>query len=406
MPRHSPHRPALRGLATRFFSLVLGAAVAGSLVVSMQLPLSHQAATSSVTLSALDPPAVSGTVAWPNVGSAALVIPSLHVSESWHNRVVPIASLTKMMTAYVTLQKFPLATGQNGPCVTVKTGDVSTYQTMLQTDQSNVAIAVGESLCEADLLKGLLVHSANNYASLLAVMVAGSVPAFVTLMNESARALGLDSTHYVDVSGFDAGSVSTALDQGELAAVVMRSPLVRSLVMLPSVTLPIAGTVNSYTPYVGSDNVIGVKSGRTLAAGGCDVMAMTFPRGASNGVLYAIVLGQRGGDLLGPAGTAALALADSALRLQHRVVLGRGSVVAHVGWGSQRTAVVLTASHTVSWWSAQGTLPVSVQLRRFTSTIHRGDEVGWLVVRGVSVQRFALSAQSTVSPPTLWQRLR
>ena len=406
MPRHAPRRPALRGLATRFFSLVLGTVVAGSLVVSLQLPLLHQAAAAAVSLSSLNAPVVPGAVAWPSVGSAALVIPSLDVAESWHDNVVPIASLTKMMTAYVTLQKLPLAPGQNGPCVTITAGDVSTYHAMLQTDQSNAAIALGESLCEADLLKGLLVHSANNYASLLAVMVAGSVPAFVRLMNESALALGLDSTHYVDASGFEAGSVSTALDQAKLAAVVMRSPLVRSLVMLPSVTLPVAGIVNSYTPYVGTDNVIGVKSGRTLAAGGCDVMAMTFQQGASTAVLYAVVLGQRGGDLLGPAGTAALALADSALRLQNRLVLSRGSVVAHLGWGSQRTVVALTTSHVVSWWSAQGTLPVSVELRRFTSTIHRGDVVGWLVVPGVSAQRFALSAQSTVSPPTLWQRLR
>ena len=135
-------------------------------------------------------------------------------------------------------------------------------------------------------------------------------------------------------------------------------------------------------------------------------MAMTFTQGTGTGVLYAVVLGQRGGDLLGPAGSAALALADSALALRRHLVLEQGSVVAYVGWGAQRTAVVLRARHDVSWWSTQGTLPASVVLGRFTSTIHSGAPVGWLVVSGVTVQRFALSAQRTVSPPTLWQRLR
>ena len=405
MPRHAPRRPALRGLATRFFSLVLGTVVAGSLVVSLQLPLLHQAAAAAVSLSSLNAPVVPGAVAWPSVGSAALVIPSLDVAESWHDNVVPIASLTKMMTAYVTLQKLPLAPGQNGPCVTITAGDVSTYHAMLQTDQSNAAIALGESLCEADLLKGLLVHSANNYASLLAVMVAGSVPAFVRLMNESALALGLDSTHYVDASGFEAGSVSTALDQAKLAAVVMRSPLVRSLVMLPSVTLPVAGIVNSYTPYVGTDNVIGVKSGRTLAAGGCDVMAMTFVQGGVTRIIYSVVLGQRGGDLLTPAGQAALALAQSALANRVQVVYARGDSVGHLGWGAMQIPFGFSHRSVVTWWSPRSTPSISVVMRPISQRIRRGDIVGWLRAHG-SLTSIALVALKSLSPPTIWQRLR
>ena len=60
-------------------------------------------------------------------------------------------------------------------------------------------------------------------------------------------------------------------------------------------TLPFAGTEPSFTPDVGIDNVIGVKSGRTQAAGGCDVMAMTFHDGSTTHVAYAVVLGQHGG---------------------------------------------------------------------------------------------------------------
>jgi len=100
--------------------MLLGLVVAGGLVVAMQLPLLHQPAqvhSRLVTLvSAHDhaPP-----LAWPSVGSAALDIPALGVLESHDNAVVPIASLTKMMTAYVTLVKLPLAIGSSGPCLTV-----------------------------------------------------------------------------------------------------------------------------------------------------------------------------------------------------------------------------------------------------------------------------------------------
>jgi len=120
--RKSSRRPALRGLVTRFSSIVLGAVVAGGLIVSLQLPFLHGQPTVRLSLhpyASFDytpPPLI-----WPSQGSAAVDVPALGVTRVWHNRVVPIASLTKMMTAYVALKRFPLAIGQTGPCIVVMT---------------------------------------------------------------------------------------------------------------------------------------------------------------------------------------------------------------------------------------------------------------------------------------------
>jgi D-alanyl-D-alanine carboxypeptidase (penicillin-binding protein 5/6) len=247
--KRRPRRPALRGLVARFFALLVGAVVAAGLIVGLQVPLMHRAATVQVTLGTIAASSSSASsISWPAQGSAALVIPSLGVERSWRDQVVPIASLTKMMTAYVVLQKLPLSIGQTGPCLTVSTGDVAAYKLFTQEDQSGVVVEAGESLCEIDLLNGILVHSASNYAVLLANLVAGSTAAFVTLMNQTAVSLGLSGTAYVDVSGVDPGSVSTALDQARLAVLLMQSPLFRSIVDQASVTLPVAGTVDSFTP--------------------------------------------------------------------------------------------------------------------------------------------------------------
>ncbi|HUX04597.1 MAG TPA: hypothetical protein VMV53_06795 [Acidimicrobiales bacterium] len=404
MARRTRH-PARRGLITRLFSVLLGTALAAAVMVSMQLPLLDQPASATVALTRVGS-TNSAQLSWPSVGSAALFVPSLGVTRSWHNAVVPIASLTKMMTAYVTLRKLPLSAGQSGPCVTVSASDVSTYEYIKATDQSNAAVSIGENLCEIDLLNGLLVHSADNYAAMLANMVAGSMTNFVTLMNETARSLGMDSTHYADASGFDSASVSSARDQAHLAALLMQSALVRAIVLQPSVTLPVAGTLASYTPFVGTDNVIGVKSGRTSEAGGCDVMAMTFNQGSTTEVAYAVVLGQRGGDLLGPAGDAALALAQSALRLVHHVTLAKNTMVAHLGWGTHVAPVRLARDKTLWWWSSSGSLPLRVHLYHVTDAVRRGEVVGWLHVRGVRSGRVALTAGASVAAPTLWQRLR
>jgi serine-type D-Ala-D-Ala carboxypeptidase (penicillin-binding protein 5/6) len=407
--KRKPRRPAFRGLFARFCALLLGAAIAGGLVVGLQLPLLHQVSTARVTLSVIKArPGTVNQLAWPSVGSAAIVIPGEGVAQSWHNEVVPIASLTKLMTAYVVLKQLPLGVGQTGPCISVSESDVADYEALSAQDESSVYVVQGETLCESDLLDGLLVHSASNYADLLANMVSGTTTAFIARMNATAASMGLTGTHYVDVSGFDPGSVSTALDQAKLAIQLMKSPLVRSIVDLPDVTLPVAGTVDSFTPYVGVDNVVGVKSGRTAAAGGCDVMAMTYLRGTRMKTLYAVVLGQQGGDLLGPAGDAALALAQSALKSQlpHSTRFRSATSWGTLGWGARRVSFGLRSAAQVAWPNTQSRLRIRVHVRSFTSTVHRGEIVGWLRVYGLRTHRFLLVAKGQASPLTLWQRIR
>ena len=143
------------------------------------------------------------------------------------------------------------------------------------TDQSGVPIALGERLCERTLLRGMLVHSAGDYAQLLAALTGMSQAGFVTAMNQTAKSLGLSQTHYVDVTGISTGDMSTAANQVVVAADLMtQEPVVRGIVILTHVALPLAGVVQSFTPFTGEGNVIGVKSGYTDAAGGCDAMAV------------------------------------------------------------------------------------------------------------------------------------
>ncbi len=384
--------------------MIFGALIALLLTLSMQLPLLNQPSTSTTSLSDLAVPAAT-PLAWPKVGSAAVVIPSLGVARDWHDTTVPIASLTKLMTAYVTLQKLPLAIGQTGPCLRVTAADVLYYDDIERQGESSAAVAAGEVLCESTLLDGLLVHSAGNFATLLARMTWGSTPAFVAQMNIDARALGLTHTHYVDTSGVDPGSVSTALEQGRLAAILMDSPVVRDIVDQPSVTLPVAGTLGSYTPFVGMDNVVGVKSGRTDSAGGCDVMAMTFVLNGRVEVAYAVVLGARGGDLLGPAGDEALALEHSVVNSERLLHFKAGEVVGTLGWGSRRSDVVLSSPLTLEWFSSLDSSNLSVTIDAERSAVAPGEVVGMLNVAGAG-DHVALTVTRRVTPESLFERLR
>ncbi len=384
---------------------MLGAVVASAGIVSLQLPFLHEQPTVHLSLHSYGSfDYTPAPLAWPSQGSAAIDVPALGITRVWHNRVVPIASLTKLMTVYVALKRYPLTIGETGPCVTVSADDVLSYEQDKSEDDSAVIVEAGEQLCEIDLLDGVLVHSAANYADILASMVSATPEAFVTQMNEAARSLGLRNTHYADDTGVSDHSVSTALDQAKLATFLMRSPLVRSIVDQTQTDLPVAGFVNSFTPLVGTNDVVGVKSGRTASAGGCDVMAVAYRLNGRRHILYTVVLGQRGGNVLERAGTAAFALAKSAESSQVDVSFAKGAVLGTMGYGRDVAPFGLAHQSHVFWWDQHNDHPLVIRLRHLGDKIHRGDVVGWIEVHGLE-KPVPLVALRPVAAPTLWQRI-
>ncbi len=399
-------------------SLLIGTTVAAAMIAGLTLAV--PTSTPRVTLDAtFTSRAVSSTssstlgLAWPTHGGAAVVVESapwatsatslaLARQNASAENVVPIASLTKMMTALVTLQKLPLRLGERGPCLTISSQDVAHWLHDTQTGQSNVKVAVGERLCEADLLTGLLVRSANNFADLLAVMVSGSTDAFVAEMNREA-ALIAPHTTYVEPSGYDPGNVSTPLDQISVAQHLMAFHFARDVVALRHVTMPVAGVVESYTPFVGSHGVIGVKSGRTGPAGGCVVLAIRHWIHGHEVVVYAAVFSQFGGDVLAHAGEAGLALGNDALAHVQIHQLTVGQRVGTVTWGSQRVGLVVLRSTSILTWAGD-----RVHLHfRVTARQHQQWRAGTTIARVTMnhVPWGELGVSSDVGAPSFWKAI-
>ncbi len=97
-------------------------------------------------------------VRWPPHGQAALMLGSGRPAASPHEQPVPIASLAKVMTAYLTLEPYPLSGPHDGFTITVTEAQVEAQ------DQSVVAVQAGEQLIERQLLEALLIPSGNNIA--------------------------------------------------------------------------------------------------------------------------------------------------------------------------------------------------------------------------------------------------
>ncbi|HEV8064132.1 MAG TPA: hypothetical protein VGP46_04835, partial [Acidimicrobiales bacterium] len=144
----------------------------------------------------------------PKKGEATVEVAGLGVVGSTpRQRCVPIASLTKIMTAYIVLKDHPLVGRQQGPTFTMTAADHQAWIAASEADDSNIEIQAGERLDERQLLQALIIPSADNIADYLAAWDAGSVKAFVAKMNAEVKALGLGCTHYADASGVDPRSV-------------------------------------------------------------------------------------------------------------------------------------------------------------------------------------------------------
>ena len=170
--------------------------------------------------------------------------------------------------------------------------------------ESVVPIAAGEQLTERQALEALLLPSANNIAAVLAQWSAGSPGRFVARMNATARSLGMAHTRYTDPSGYDAATVSTAVDQVRIVDRAMRLPVFAGIVARPSATLPVAGTVHNTNALLGHDGFVGVKTGSDDAAGGCFAFRAIRSVDGKQTAITGVVLGQPGIDQIG-AGLAA-----------------------------------------------------------------------------------------------------
>ena len=183
------------------------------------------------------------------------------------SRVLPIASLAKMMTALLVVHSAPPdAPGAHHPRGPGLQG------------LGRRVLPRGKNVPLETLLTGLLLPSGNDAAIALAQHVAGTTAAFLARMNDTAAQLGLHCTHYTSVDGLNDSNVSCATDLVTLARIDLQQPRLARIVRLPLAVLPLpikGGKVylynNNFLVRTGYPGITGLKTGETNAAGLCIV---------------------------------------------------------------------------------------------------------------------------------------
>ena len=331
------------------------------------------------------PPQVTGRSFVVENGATGEVLAARDVGER-----VPIASITKLMTVLLTLERT-----RPSDVVTVSRGAA-------EVGESTVNLRAGERLTVRDLLEAALIQSANDAADALADYVgSGSEQRFVALMNRRARQLGLRDTHFVRPDGLDApGHVSSARDVTLLARILMHKPLVRQIVKQRTASIAGDRTLHTWNDLLSSyPGIFGVKTGHTSAAGWSEVAAAR--RGPVT--IYATLLGspdryERNADLVKLLDWGFSRYGSAAV-----VVKGARYAEAELGYGHKPLALVAAGSLT-PWLRVDYPVVRRVVAADAASLpVSRGQSLGQVRVyqRGRLVGAVPLVASRSVTRPGL-----
>ncbi|MFH9608363.1 D-alanyl-D-alanine carboxypeptidase family protein [Streptomyces sp. NPDC017448] len=243
---------------------------------------------------AVTPLARSLHLPWPREGQASVAVEGIgSLGTRGEQKPVPIASVTKVMTAYVILKDHPMRAGAPGATVVA---DQRAADESYSSVETTAPLLAGKEYTQRLLLELMMVPSGNNIARLLARWDAGTEEAFVAKMNRAAAGLGMRATTYTGVSGMETSTRSTSEDQLRLARAAMKDPSFRQIVATASVTSPGTGaTFRNTNKLLGRDGVIGLKTGSSTPAGGNLVWATTQEVAGTTRLIVGVVLHQRAG---------------------------------------------------------------------------------------------------------------
>ncbi|MFD7400244.1 hypothetical protein ACFV60_35035 [Streptomyces virginiae] len=408
-PPPSPMRTAVRRVKIYAPLVVLLAVILAvvQLVRPLPEPTLVMTAKSSYTFEGAKP-----QLPWPTEGQAYMAAAGLGtLGQSGEQKPVPIASVTKSMTAYIILRDHPIKKGDQGAMIDIdQTAETEGKKNNSTDNESTLdTVKAGDKISEYDAIAALMIPSANNIARLLARWDSGSQEAFVKKMNDTAKELGMKNTTYTDPSGLDATTVSTAEDQVKLGLKLVEIETLLDITKKPKWVDPSGKEWRNWNGLVPYNDSLGIKTGTTTKAGGNLLFAAQKKVGNTNQLIVGAVLGQHKPPIIDSVLAASKQLMLATQKsLDGATVVKKGDVVGYVDDGlGGRTPVVATADVQAVGWSG---LTVEVKLAngggKLPQTAAAGTEVGLLTVgEGASQVKVPVALKTDLAAPGIGSKL-
>ncbi|MEV5260060.1 serine hydrolase [Streptomyces anulatus] len=352
-------------------------------------------------------------LSWPGQGQSAVMVDGVgSLGSEGAQKSAPIASVAKVMTAYVILQEHPLKGDEEGETITV---DQKAEDESKRPDESTAPLTKGQQLSQRQMLQLLMIPSGNNAARLLARWDAGSEDAFIDKMNDAAKKLGMTGSTYTDPSGLEKTTVSTATDQLKLAQAVMRNEVFRGIVDMPEIEIEgIDGKIYNNNNLLLQPGVSGIKTGSSTPAGGNLLWSANTKVDGKVLWIYGAVMGQQAGtgrvyDSLELSLQNSLKLIkDAQEAATSATVVKKGDVVGYVdnGFGGQTPVVATKNLKAVGWSGLEVELKVTDNGKGIDHAAKAGSEVGMVTVgTGTGKVTAPVVLQSDLTEPAFGDKL-
>ena len=306
-------------------------------------------------------PGAAAALSFPGYGGSAIGAVGFdgELAHAGSTSPLPMASITKLVTALVVLQVKPFPAGAEGPKVTMTAADVALYHRYLAVDGAVATVRSGFVFTEHELLELALIHSANNYAATLALWAFGSMDAYLAAAKTWVAAHKLSSTTITDPTGLDVTDVANTSDLLELGKLALADPVLAPIVATKSVTIHDVGIVTNTNTLLGSDGVEGIKTGTLKDAGSNLLFAVRHKVGSSTVVIIGVVLG---GSTHEAVDSDIRSLLKGVLAGFHEVDLAKkGDAFASytTEWGQTIAAVAQKSASLVTWSDAKVTTSIT-----------------------------------------------
>ncbi|WP_203136601.1 D-alanyl-D-alanine carboxypeptidase family protein [Microbacterium sp. JZ31] len=345
-------------------------------------------------------------VTWPTEGTAAVGAEGLGTIAALDAETVPMASIAKLVTVMMILEKAPLAVGEDGPSYSFTAEDNALYWQYRYANESALDVPIDGTLTQRQMIEGILIGSANNYIDRLTTELWGSKDAFVLAVPEWLQAHGLTGITMVDPSGISPQNTATPAALVKLASVSLADPVISEIVAMPEIELPGAGRVENTNPLLGEPGVVGIKTG-TLLEGWQEqwnlLTAKDITIDQTTVRVYAAVLGQSNAELRESVSRGLLDQVEKSLQPGPSVAAGTTVATVTTEWGED-AEVVTTSDASVVLWD-RGTAAIESEYDIEVSLLD-GAEVGELTATGpFDTASVPLAIEGDVTGPDLGWRL-
>ncbi|WP_060915850.1 D-alanyl-D-alanine carboxypeptidase family protein [Microbacterium oleivorans] len=380
-------------------------------VATLLLAVAYVAAALLWPLSALTPTTTAAEVApltgatsritWPAEGEAAVGIDGFAAAVSSPDPA-QMASTAKLVTALVILDKAPLTPGDQGPAYDFTFADRQEYWRYVAQNQSALNVPENAPLTEYQMLQGMLMASASNYANRLATDAFGSVDDYATAANAWLAKNGIDGITVTDASGYGRDNVATPAAMIALAEKALENPVIAEIVGTTSAELPGAGLVQNTNALLGTDGVVGLKTGSYVGYYNL-VAAQKVDVGGTPTTLFASVTGQPTDSAR--ADEAERLLGDLAAEAGTPSTLAAGTVVGEVttAWGASSRIVTEKDASLLLWNGAKAEAAASFDIG---GDVDAGAEAGTLTLTGPAAKiDVPIGVEKALPGPDAWWRL-